>query len=49
MPYDFTHKWKIKTTNTHIDTEIRLVITREAEGREEGERVVRAYVYGDGW
>ena len=41
MPYDLTHKQKIKTTTTankHIDTEIRLMITRGEGGRGEGRR-----------
>ena len=25
-PYDFTHRWKIKTTNTHIGIENRLMV-----------------------
>ena len=35
-------------TNEHIDTEIKLVVTRGEAGREESERGDWAHVYGDG-
>ena len=40
IPYDHTHKWKLKTTtDNHIETEVGLVVTRGEVGRERGERV----------
>ena len=49
IPYDLTHKWKIKTmTNKHIAAEIGLVVTRGEGGYQEGGRGDQAHVYGDG-
>ena len=41
IPYDFTHKWKIKTiiTNKQTDIEIRLVVTRGGGGGEKAKGV----------
>lgn len=45
IPYDFTHKWKTKTTaNNHISTVIGVVVTRGEGGREQGERRGWAHV-----
>ena len=40
---------KTITTNKHVDTEDRLVVTRVGRGREEFEIGDRACVYSDGW
>ena len=42
--------WKIRTTtNKHIDTEIRSVVTRGEGGTQESKRSKRAREYDDGW
>ena len=50
MPDDFTHKWEIKTTattNKHIDTQIRLMVTRGERETEEGEKRKRAHEHSE--